>query len=103
MRYQPSHEIAERMFSAVEAETGVTRDMIQSDNRKRELVTARQITATLLYTLTSYTLETVGAVINRDHASILYYRNTLLGHIETEDATVELVWNVVERLNIEIQ
>ena len=91
------------IFQAVEEETGVNLDMIKSCNRKREIVTSRKIAATLLYTLTGFTLETVGTMINRDHASVLYYRKTLLGHIDTEAATVELVWRIVERLNIEIQ
>ena len=91
------------IFQAVEEETGVTLDMIRSDNRKRQLVTARQIAATLIYTLTGCNLEQVGAMINRDHSSLVYARKTLLGHIDTEDATVELVWRIVERLNIEIK
>ena len=48
----------------------VTPEDIKSVRRQKNIATARHVSAYLIRILTSYSLESIGAVLNRDHATI---------------------------------
>lgn len=93
----------ERILAEVCAETGVTVAQMESKYKDRDIVTARHITWLFLSRFTSMNTMQMGAMFNRRHCTVVLARKRMMGYIDTEASTVELVWRIVERLNIEIQ
>lgn len=63
----------------VERETGISG--IDKKGRQRDKVIARAIYANLAYQFTSCPLIDIGKEINRDHATVIHYLNTLESHL----------------------
>ena len=61
---------------------------MQSPSRKQEFVQARMYFGYLLRNDVGHSYHSIGGLLNRDHASILYYLKTLYGQM-TYDVRVE--------------
>jgi hypothetical protein len=64
----------DRIINIVETETDVTFDAIKSMTRKREVVEARiMLTALIMVSDDKTTYTAIGALLSKDHSSIIYY------------------------------
>ena len=80
----------------------VTRDMLLSKTRKREIVQARQIAMYLGRNLTKTSLSAIGAEIGgKDHATVLHACNTVSDLIETDRNFKQHVSNIEKLLKAE--
>jgi chromosomal replication initiator protein len=78
---------AEKVFAAIEIVTGYTKESLiskLSGARKRELVEARQIFCHILREHTDMSLDSIGQLIKRDHATVLYSLKNVSNLIETD-------------------
>jgi len=57
--------------------TGISKEKMLSRTRLREAVKARQIAMYLIYKYTQFSTTIVGAIFNRDHATMIYAKNTI--------------------------
>lgn len=64
-------DIAEKIMSVVSARYGTTKDELRGKSKKREIVEARHVCAYLIRELTGYSLNQIGALLNRDHTTIM--------------------------------
>ncbi len=65
-------------------------ELVQSKNRKQEVVRARQQYC-LITQLFHYSQESAGEEINKDHATVLFHRKKALSYFETErDYSIEI-------------
>lgn len=63
----------------------ISKDLIQSNSRKREIVVARQVTMYLTKKLTELSLSQIGAQVgNRSHATVVYAYNSIKDLCETD-------------------
>lgn len=86
-----SHELAEatkdresRIFETVCDIFKVTAEEMFGKCRKRNLVEPRQIIMYLLYNKTARNLKSIGRLMNRDHATVIYAKNTVKDLIDTD-------------------
>lgn len=64
-------DTAEKIMSVVSTRYGTTRDELKGKSKKREIVEARHVCAYLIRDLTGYSLNQIGALLNRDHTTIM--------------------------------
>ena len=64
-------DLVERIFTIVSTKYGTSRDEICSKTKKREIVEARHVCAYLIRTLTNYSQNQIGALLGRDHTTII--------------------------------
>jgi len=57
--------------------TGIAKEIIVSPSRRRDHVVARKLFMVLAYRLTDESLEYIGMLANRDHATAVHSLNTL--------------------------
>jgi chromosomal replication initiator protein len=67
------HIKTECIFSIVKELTGISRETIQSKSRRRHIVKARMMAAWSLRKFTDYSYPEIGKILNRNHASIIYF------------------------------
>ena len=81
---------------------GITRDVMLSKTRKREIVQARQIAMYLGRNLTKTSLAAIGAQIGgKDHATVLHACNTVNDLIETDRNFKQYVSDIEKLLKVE--
>lgn len=59
-------------FNLISEKLGVSKDLLKSKSRKREIVEARQLFFALLKRDSTYSLASIGKLLNRDHATVLH-------------------------------
>ena len=64
-------DIAEKVMSVVSTRYGTTKDELKGKSKKREIVEARHVSAYLIRELAGYSLNQIGALLNRDHTTIM--------------------------------
>ncbi len=80
----------------------ITRDLMLSKTRKREIVQARQIAMYLGRNLTKTSLAAIGAQIGgKDHATVLHACNTVSDLIETDRNFKQYVSDIEKLLKVE--
>ena len=80
----------------------ITRDLMLSKTRKREIVQARQIAMYLGRNLTKTSLAAIGAQIGgKDHATVLHACNTVTDLIETDRNFKQYVTDIEKLLKVE--
>ena len=81
---------------------GITRDLMLSKTRKREIVQARQIAMYLGRSLTKVSLAAIGAQIGgKDHATVLHACNTVSDLISTDRTFKQYVADIEKLLKVE--
>ena len=60
------------ILTTVISKTGIKKDLIKSDTRVREIVEARYFYYKRAKKCTHSTLESIGRLVNRDHAGVLH-------------------------------
>ncbi len=81
---------------------GITRDLMLSKTRKREIVQARQIAMYLGRSLTKVSLAAIGAQIGgKDHATVLHACNTVSDLIATDRSFKQYVADIEKLLKVE--
>ena len=81
---------------------GITREIMLSKTRKREIVQARQIAMYLGRSLTKTSLAAIGAQIGgKDHATVLHACNTVNDLIETDRNFKQYVSDIEKLLKVE--
>ena len=68
----PNFVVAAEIVKAVSKHRRTPFRKLNSPSRARSIVTARKIAMYLLKELTDYTLEEIGRIFNRSHATVLY-------------------------------
>lgn len=81
---------ADRKFviGLIEAEYGVTFELISGDTKPSEIVEARQMYCYLCRILTPLSLHQIGRSINRHHSTVLTSVRTVYNRIQNKDALV---------------
>ncbi len=64
-------DIAEKIMSVVSARYGASKDELRGKSKKKEIVEARHVCAYLIRDLTGFSLNQIGALLNRDHTTIM--------------------------------
>lgn len=82
--------------------TGLTRESILSDSRKREIVDAKRAICGVFMEDKdrATTLSDTGSFFNKDHATALYYQRTAKHHEETEPNFREFAQYLRQNLEI---
>ncbi len=81
---------------------GITKELMLSKTRKREIVQARQIAMYLGRSLTKTSLAAIGAQIGgKDHATVLHACNTVNDLIETDRNFKQYVCDIEKLLKVE--
>ena len=81
---------------------GITKDLMLSKTRKREIVQARQIAMYLGRCLTKVSLAAIGAQIGgKDHATVLHACNTVSDLIATDRSFKQYVADIEKLLKVE--
>lgn len=62
----------------------VTEEEMKGKCRKRNLVEPRQIIMYMLYNKTARNLKSIGRLMNRDHATVIYANNTVKDLMDTD-------------------
>ncbi|MBE6224798.1 MAG: chromosomal replication initiator protein DnaA [Bacteroidales bacterium] len=98
-----SQEISlDRIQDAVCGYFGITRDLMLSKTRKREIVQARQIAMYLGRSLTKVSLAAIGTQIGgKDHATVLHACNTVSDLIATDRTFKQYVADIEKLLKVE--
>lgn len=92
----------ERIQNEVCGYFNITRDLMLSKTRKREIVQARQIAMYLGRNLTKTSLAAIGAQIGgKDHATVLHACNTVSDLIETDRNFKQYVADIEKLLKVE--
>lgn len=74
-------------------------DLVLGKRRKRELVTARQISMFLSKEFTSNSLKTIGNHFNgRDHTTVVHSRTTVKDLMDTDEQYAGIVYTLREKL-----
>lgn len=63
----------DELFIAIEKYTKVTAEQIKGRKRQRSSVYARMYFAYIMKNYNTYTLSSIGDIINKDHTTIMYY------------------------------
>ena len=80
----------------------ITRELMLSKTRKREIVQARQIAMYLGRNLTKTSLAAIGSQIGgKDHATVLHACNTVTDLIETDRNFKQYVTDIEKLLKVE--
>ena len=64
-------DTAEKIMTVVSTRYGTTKEELKGKSKKREIVEARHVCAYLIRELTGYSLNQIGALLNRDHTTIM--------------------------------
>ena len=64
-------DIVEKILAVVSTRYGTTKDELKGKSKKREIVEGRHVCAYLIRDLTGYSLNQIGAILNRDHTTIM--------------------------------
>ncbi|MBO4869863.1 MAG: chromosomal replication initiator protein DnaA [Clostridia bacterium] len=64
-------DLVEKIFTIVSTKYGTSKDEICSKTKKREIVEARHVCAYLIRTMTNYSQNQIGALLGRDHTTII--------------------------------
>jgi chromosomal replication initiation ATPase DnaA len=75
-------EALEKIANVVSEITGI--DIIQENSRKREVVDAKRIYGHLARKLTVFSDEQIGELIGKDRCTIIHYRRTSEGLLESD-------------------
>lgn len=62
----------------------LTIDQVYAKNRKREIVTARQVSMWLMKKYTKMSLKSIGGVFHLDHTTVIHSVTTINNLIETD-------------------
>lgn len=89
------------LFKIVKEETRYSKQDIVSKYRIRELVTARIITAKIMKDMLKHTSIAVAYLVNRDHATILYYLKSHDSLHQTDKTYREMYDKVAYRMTID--
>lgn len=76
--------IPESLFSLIEQHYEISRDMLKSKSRKREVTDLRHIFLVLVKEFTPYGLAKIGAIVNRDHATVVHSQKKVDRLLETD-------------------
>lgn len=82
--------------------TGYDKETLKSRSRKRKQVEARQLNMYFLKKHTNYTLEIIGELFNRDHATVLHAVKTINNLIETNKEIRRLILTIKNEIEIHI-
>ena len=74
---------------------GVSYEQMKSLNRKKERVMARQALCYILKYNTTLTLERIGQLINKDHATVLYSCKAVQDYIDMNDKRFKVGWEKI--------
>lgn len=86
------------LFKVIFNALGVTKEQIQSESRKREIVIARQIFVGLQKEYGSpLTLKKLGKIMNRDHSTVIYARSKFNTMVETKDKIFNQALDLVRK------
>lgn len=77
---------------------GVDMYKIRSSWRKAEIVQARQILCYILYKYCNLSLKGTGAVVNKDHTTVINCIRRVRDYIETEPEYRSIVTRLVEKI-----
>lgn len=92
----------ERIQSVVSEYFGITKEIMLSKTRKREIVQARQIAMFLGRNLTKTSLAAIGSQIGgKDHATVLHACNTVSDLMETDRSFRQYVTDIEKLLKAE--
>jgi chromosomal replication initiation ATPase DnaA len=80
--------------------TGVGKEELSGKCRKRGIVIARHLMAYLGTQLTTLSLSSIGARMNKDHTTIIHGRDNIKDLIDVGDATVCLA---ISKINAQIE
>jgi len=89
---------AQNIMREVCATMGVTIDQIKGRRRLREYVEARHVFCYLCREHTILPLQKIGAMINRDHATVMHSHKTIKGWIEFDQFFKELIVNLTTKI-----
>lgn len=73
----PGIKTEDSFLLQVSKETGISIQALKSKSRKREIAEARMFFTKLAFENTAFSLEYVGKIVNRDHATVLHARKTI--------------------------
>ena len=82
----------------VEKETEIKFKDFDIKSRKREYVIARQLTMYFLKKYTKLTLDEIGIVFDRDHATVLHAKKTIENLKYSNKFTSQMCKNISERI-----
>lgn len=90
---------AEQIIIEVSKATGISVEKMKSKTRLRQVVIPRQIAQYLIYKQLKGRLSVfeIGAIFNRNHATIIHSCNEVVKKIETND---NLVCPIIEKLEL---
>lgn len=95
---EPISVTVDKIFSAVYKKYGITKDEITSVRRTKEIVFARHVTAYLIRTVTEMSLQNIGKLLGRDHATVMAsievvekkLRNNAMFNVEIDEIIKEV-------------
>lgn len=101
--YRQLHSIGEKddyeLATLIADHFGVTIYELKSNCRKTNITIARQLYMTILRLTTNKTLTKIGAVVNRNHATVLHAIKTVKNDYQHDPRRRALIRNVVNKLD----
>ena len=97
---EKSNTIELRIKALVLTEFKTTEYELISFTRLRRVVDARRAFAYFMRKETNYTLERVGSLLNKDHATILHYCRTAKALIKTDKDFAKKIVNVENKFRV---
>ncbi len=95
----PTDALIERILSAVGRSFGVSSEDMKSKKRTDNIASSRQVSMYIIKKLTDLTLKEIGAIFNRDHATVI----SSIDKVENNIKTVNNYENEINRLIKEIK
>ncbi len=81
--------VQKAIFDTVQMFTGFDLDTLKSENQAAQPSEARHLAIALFLMLTPLTQEQIGAIFNRDHATVYHSKRTVLGRLDVDRHFVE--------------
>lgn len=79
-------------------EYGVTLERSKEKTRKREVVTARQVSMYFIRNYTKHSLSSIGSMFNQDHSTAIHANNNVNNLCDTDSKYRRTVNNIEQRL-----
>ena len=77
----------------------VSGEDIKGQSRQKNITMARHVSAYLIRILTSYPLQNIGKVINRDHATVLFSINKIENEIRSKPEVANIIRDITSNIN----
>ena len=87
-----------KIISVICSATNIDRADVESENRKHEIVAARQLCCYYAKIITGHSLAYIGKAIgSKDHSTVLHSVRTINNRIETKDPLVMWMLNKIQQ------